>query len=221
MWALSLSFPPNTVQMISPHKHGEVGSDRAQCSTGTWSEPSLITPHGMAGPPLKSFSWTVKSHQLGSKLTSPTSPKSFPYIHYTYSYLRALCFPHWEHPSPRSSPGCFPLIPYQSLLWPQVHMVFTAQSFSTLVLCLVIHSCPTLWDPMDCSPPGSSVFCIFQGRILELVAISSSFHIPVAWSCILFTCLAPVLPMWPWVLEGMALPALLKAVPPTSGTGLT
>ena len=23
--------------------------------------------------------------------------------------------------------------------------------------CLVTQSCPTLWDPMDCSPPGSSV----------------------------------------------------------------
>ena len=32
--------------------------------------------------------------------------------------------------------------------------------------------CPTLWDPMDCSPPGSSVNGIFQARILERVAIS-------------------------------------------------
>ena len=34
--------------------------------------------------------------------------------------------------------------------------------------------CPNLWDPMDCSPPGSSVHGIFQARILEWVAISSS-----------------------------------------------
>ena len=26
----------------------------------------------------------------------------------------------------------------------------------------VTQSCPTLWDPMDCSPPGSSVHGIFQ-----------------------------------------------------------
>ena len=32
-------------------------------------------------------------------------------------------------------------------------------------------SCPTLWDPMDCSPPGSSVHGILQKRILEWVAI--------------------------------------------------
>ena len=34
--------------------------------------------------------------------------------------------------------------------------------------------CLTLCDPMDCSPPGSSVHEIFQARILEWVAISSS-----------------------------------------------
>ena len=37
----------------------------------------------------------------------------------------------------------------------------------------VVQSCPTLCDPMDCSPPGSSVHGIFQARILEWVAISS------------------------------------------------
>ena len=35
---------------------------------------------------------------------------------------------------------------------------------------LVTKSCPTLCDPMDCSPPGSSVHGILQARTLELVA---------------------------------------------------
>ena len=35
-------------------------------------------------------------------------------------------------------------------------------------------SCPTLWDPMDCSLPGSSVRGTFQARILEWGAISFS-----------------------------------------------
>ena len=39
---------------------------------------------------------------------------------------------------------------------------------------LVAQLCPTLCDPMDCSPPGSSVHGILQARILEWVAISSS-----------------------------------------------
>ena len=34
-------------------------------------------------------------------------------------------------------------------------------------------SCLTLCDPMDCSPPGSSVHGISQARILQWVAISS------------------------------------------------
>ena len=42
------------------------------------------------------------------------------------------------------------------------------------VLCTVIQSCLTLWDPMDCSPPGSSVHGMSQTRILEWVAISFS-----------------------------------------------
>ena len=38
----------------------------------------------------------------------------------------------------------------------------------------VIQSCPTLCDPMDYSPPGSSIHGILQARILEWVAISFS-----------------------------------------------
>ena len=36
----------------------------------------------------------------------------------------------------------------------------------TMMLRLVAQSCPTLCDPMDCSPPGSSVHGILQSRIL-------------------------------------------------------
>jgi len=38
----------------------------------------------------------------------------------------------------------------------------------------VAHSCPTLFDPINCTPPGSSVHGILQARILEWVAISFS-----------------------------------------------
>ena len=34
-------------------------------------------------------------------------------------------------------------------------------------------SCPTLCDPRDCSPPGSSVRGILQAGMLEWVAIPS------------------------------------------------
>ena len=37
-----------------------------------------------------------------------------------------------------------------------------------------LQSCPTLCNPMDCSPQGSSVHGIFQARVLEWVTISFS-----------------------------------------------
>ena len=42
----------------------------------------------------------------------------------------------------------------------------------------VAQSCPTLSDPMDCSPPGSSVHGIFQARALE-------------WGVTAFSCVQP------------------------------
>ena len=39
---------------------------------------------------------------------------------------------------------------------------------------LITRSCPTLCNPKDCSPPGSSVHRILQAKILEWVAISFS-----------------------------------------------
>ena len=36
----------------------------------------------------------------------------------------------------------------------------------------VAQSCPTLPDPMDCSPPGSSIHGILQARVLEWGAIA-------------------------------------------------
>ena len=44
----------------------------------------------------------------------------------------------------------------------------------TAVLYLVSQSCPTLCDPVDCSPPGFSVYGILQVRILEWVAMPFS-----------------------------------------------
>ena len=38
----------------------------------------------------------------------------------------------------------------------------------------VAQSCPTLCDPVDCSPPGSSLHGILQARVLEWGAISFS-----------------------------------------------
>ena len=39
--------------------------------------------------------------------------------------------------------------------------------------------CPTLCDPIDCSPPGSSVCEIFQASMLEWVAKDAPCHVPL------------------------------------------
>ena len=40
-------------------------------------------------------------------------------------------------------------------------------------LCAVTQSCLTLCNPVDCSPPGTSVYGISQARMMEWVAIPS------------------------------------------------
>ena len=43
---------------------------------------------------------------------------------------------------------------------------------------LVDQSCPTLCDPMDCNPPGSSIQGILQATILKQVATPSPGDLP-------------------------------------------
>ena len=56
----------------------------------------------------------------------------------------------------------------------------------------VAQSCPTLSDPIDCSPPGSSIHGIFQARVLEWGAIAFSdihtfFFFNCFWLCWVFS----------------------------------
>ena len=57
------------------------------------------------------------------------------------------------------------------------------------VCMLMSQSCPTLCDPMDCGPPCFSVHWIFQVRILEWVAISSSGGIFPTQECTYIFCI--------------------------------
>ena len=59
------------------------------------------------------------------------------------------------------------LISHFPVLWIEVYPP------KSIVQYLVTQSCPTLCDPMDCSPPGSSIHGILQARIQEWVAMSS------------------------------------------------
>ena len=53
----------------------------------------------------------------------------------------------------------------------------------------VTQLCPTLHDPMDCSPPGSSIHGIFQARILEWDAIVFSFMLKKPINLVLLLCI--------------------------------
>ena len=65
--------------------------------------------------------------------------------------------------------------------------------YKNAVLCvfvdLCVQSCLTLCNPMDYSPPGSSVHGIFKARILEQVAISFPGDFPNPGMELLSTCL--------------------------------
>ena len=54
------------------------------------------------------------------------------------------------------------------------HKYINISHLMQVCACSVTELCLTLCEPMDCSPPGSSLPGIFQARILEWVAISFS-----------------------------------------------
>ena len=90
--------------------------------------------------------------------------------------------------SPSAVTNYFPII--QLLLFSKWKF-FILNSLLILYMLLLKHtqSCPTLCNPMDCSPPGSSIHGILQARILEWVAIpfsrgSSQFKDQTWVSCI-------------------------------------
>ena len=56
-----------------------------------------------------------------------------------------------------------------SLFW-----ITILYQFVCTVPCSVAQVCPTLYNPVNCSPPGSSAYGSFQARIMEWVAISYS-----------------------------------------------
>ena len=64
----------------------------------------------------------------------------------------------WDSPGKNTGVGCHFLL-----------QCVTVKSESE-----VAQSCPTLIDPMDCSPQGSCIHGVFQARVLEWGAIAFS-----------------------------------------------
>ena len=68
-----------------------------------------------------------------------------------------LCCP-WDSPGKNNGVGCH----------------FLLQCMEVKSESEIAQLCPTLQEPMDCSPPGSSVHGILQARVLEWGAIAFS-----------------------------------------------
>ena len=66
------------------------------------------------------------------------------------------------------------------------HIKNSISEFVPWVQARSLQSCPTLCDPIDYSPPGSSIHWILQARILEWFAMPSSrgSSRPRDWTCV-------------------------------------
>ena len=60
------------------------------------------------------------------------------------------------------------------VLWCRCHSSEICDICAHACKCLVAQSCPTLCDPVNYNPSGSSIHGIFQAHILECIAISYS-----------------------------------------------
>ena len=75
--------------------------------------------------------------------------------------------------------------------WTGLYLSSTASLPSSFCFSVYVHAkslqpCPTLCNPVDCGPPGSSVHGILQARILECAVMPSSWESspPRDWICI-------------------------------------
>ena len=66
-------------------------------------------------------------------------------------------------------------MPLDKVFWPLgIYEFMLTLNFVQHVKMKKAQSCSTVYDPMDCGPPGSSAHGILQARILEWVAIPFS-----------------------------------------------
>ena len=131
--------------------------------------PTLCDPIDGSPPGSPSLGFSRQEHWSGVPFPSPmhesekwkgsrsvVSDSSRPH---GLQPTRLLCT--WDSPGKNTGVGCH----------------FLLQCMKVESESEVAQSCPTLSDPMDCSLPGSSIYGIFQARVLEWVAIAFSFKI--------------------------------------------
>ena len=95
--------------------------------------------------------------------------------------------------------------------WKKYHISHTSRAHQMLpaaaaAAAKLLQSCPTLCDPIDCSPLGFSVPGILQARILEWVAIS--FSSAGKWKVKMKSLSRVQLLATPWTAAYQALPSM-------------
>ena len=93
-----------------------------------------------------------------------------------------------------------------SLLLYIIRSRITSWNCNVAAVAKSLQSCPTLWDPIDGSPPGSPVPGILQARTLEWVAIS--FYNAWKWKVKVKSLSRVQLFMTPWTAAHQALPPM-------------
>ena len=113
-------------------------------------------------------SWTLAAAAAAAK-----SLQSYPTLFDPIDGRQPIRLPRpWDSPGKNTGVGCH----------------FLLQCMKVKSESEVTQSCPTLSDPMNCSPPGSSIHGIFQARVLEWGAIAFSelntygYYKPFIWS---------------------------------------
>ena len=140
-------------------KTGEETPSRSFCLTFVWASPKHNI--GKCSPEER----TQSREAEGVSSVSDSDPWTGHFLHSVF----LLCKGRFSKLTPRT------LSVTSVISQGIVHtIVLYCPCHSPLHMYLVTQSCPTLCNPMDCRPPGSSVHGILQARILEWVAMPSS-----------------------------------------------
>ena len=128
-----------------------------------WSGEPLSSPRGLPNPGIKPRSSTLQTDSLPSE--PPGKSKATPNRHLQTVLWLHSCLPLQSPSPPITQPRHLELFSPPVSGTPSIHP-------SVHLSCA--KSCPTLCDPIDRGPPGSSVHGILQAGTLEWVAISYS-----------------------------------------------
>ena len=153
---------------LTPRVHSDSRPSSQWCHPAISSSVVPFSSCPKSLPASESFPMSQHFHEVAKVLEFQLQHQSFQWTPSTgrvrlcaTSYTAATRFPHpWDSPGKNTGVGCHFLLPCMK-----------GKSESE-----VAQSCPTLSDPMDCSPPGSSSHRILQASVLECVASAFSIQ---------------------------------------------